>query len=185
MVVEPANIATETLYIFFITLGLWLYTEYFVAAVGRQTAFTLKPKFALLLVALALGLATLTRAVSLLFPVVIALHLWLLGRRRLVPNWHRNCLAFLILYSAILSTWTIYNLVLWDRFVIVSDQGLPALWRGFEDDDGSPRQNDKLLLAGAEPDLPEGCVVDCKYQHPTALYLERIQAIIDEDIRQL
>lgn len=180
MIMEPANIATETLYIFFVALGIWLYMEYFVAAHLQGRSHRLPPRWALVLAALALGLATLTRGVSALFPLVLALHMLLLGRRRLLGDWRRVCLLFLLVYSALVSTWTLHNLALWDRLVIVSDQLLGTLWRGAEANDGSPQQNDALLLEGVE--LPEDdCEVDCKYQHPPELFLRKIGEIVGSD----
>ncbi len=180
MLMEPANIATETLYIFFVALGIWLYTEYFVAAQLQGERHQLTTTWALALAGMALGLATLTRAVSAFFPFVLALHLFLLGRRQLIGDWRRACLIFLLCYGAIVSTWTLHNLILWDRLVIVSDQLLGTLWRGAEANDGSPQQNDALLLEGVE--LPEDdCEVDCKYQHPPELFLRRIGEIVGGD----
>ena len=181
MIMEPANIATESLYIFFVALGIWLYMEYFAAAHLQDGSHRFPPRWALVLAALALGLATLTRAVSALFPLALVLHMLLLGRRRLLGDWRRACLLFLLAYSALVSTWTLHNLVLWDRLVIVSDQLLGTLWRGAEANDGSPQQNDALLLAGV--DLPDDndCQVDCKYQHPAELYLQKIGEIVGGD----
>lgn len=180
MIMEPANIATETLYIFFVALGIWLYTEYFVAAQLQGERQQLTTTWALALAGMALGLATLTRAVSAFFPFALALHLFLLGRRQLIGDWRRACLIFLLCYGAIVSTWTLHNLILWDRLVIVSDQLLGTLWRGAEANDGSPQHNDALLLEGVE--LPEDdCEVDCKYQHPPELFLRRIGDIVGGD----
>ncbi len=180
LIMEPANIATETLYIFFIALGIWLYTEYFVAARLQGGSARIRPAWALALAGLALGLATLTRAASAFFPLVLALHLFLLGRRPLIPDWRRACLVLLLCYGGMVSTWTLHNLILWDRLVIVSDQLLGTLWRGAADNDGSPQQNDALLLEGVE--LPEGdCEIDCNYQHPPQLFLRRIGEIVGGD----
>ena len=82
LVVEPANIATETFYIFFLMMGLWLYLEYVVdsALSGAESRFS--TSFWIVLVAIALALGTLTRAVLLLFPVGIVIHMlydWLAG----------------------------------------------------------------------------------------------------------
>lgn len=181
LIFEPANIATETLYIFFLSCGLWLYLEYFVAAPCAQHENRLSPPAALALTAIAFALATLTRAVGVLFPLGLATHILLLRRRGLPGNWRGNVTLILTIYLAILSTWTIYNLALWDRFVFVSDRLLPAIWRGLETEDGSPEQNDALLLAGEEADVPEGCEIDCGYHHPPGLYLERIGEIIAGD----
>ncbi len=181
LIFEPANIASETLYMFFLLCGLWLYVEYFVPGSSRRSVQTLSQRAALALAAIAFGLATLTRAVAVLFPLGLALHMLLLQRHRLLSDCRRHVTLFLIIYLAIVSLWTVYNLALWDRFVFVSDRLLPAVWRGLETDDGSPQQNDALLLAGTEADVPEGCVIDCRYHHPPQLYVERIGQIIEAD----
>ncbi len=181
-VVEPANIATETLYIFFLTLGFWIYIKLFLDAYLRQRWSFIGQRAAIALAALALALATLTRAVSILFPLVIVMHLLLLGRRRIVVNWPSLSLILLIVYAAMLSTWTIHNLVLWDRFVVVSNQLLPALWRGAESGDGAPSRNDELLLQGLEETTNDDCRVDCGYEHPPELYVDRIEEILDADL---
>lgn len=181
-VTEPARIATETLYIFFLAAGFWIYTEYGVLAFPRQHSGKVSPSRAMLLTAAAFALATLTRAVAMLFPAVLVLHLLLLGRRRQLTVWRRLALLLVMVYAATVATWTIYNFVLWDRLVIVSDQLLPALWRGAETQDGSPAQNDALLLEGIEVTVDDDCEVDCKYQHPPELYVGRIAAILDADI---
>ena len=181
LVAEPAQIATETLYIYFLALGLWLYLEY-VSGLGPGPRLRwLGPAQALALSAAAFGLATLTRGVAVLLPLVISLHLLQLGRHRLQANWRRHCLLLLLVYSAVVSTWTIYNLLNWNRFVIVSDQLMGALWRGAERDDGSPEQNDRLLLEGMEVTTPADCVVDCKFEHATETYVNKIGAIIAGD----
>lgn len=181
LIFEPANIATETLYIFFLVCGLWLYTEYTVAASSEGTECRLSPRTALALTAIAFALATLTRAVAVLFPLGLAAHMLLLHRRGLARDWRQYVVLFLTIYLALLSTWTVYNLALWDRFVFVSDRLLPAVWRGLESEDGSPQQNDALLLAGEEADIPEGCEIDCRYHHPAELYLTRIGELLGEN----
>lgn len=181
LVTEPANIATETLYIFFISAGLWLYIE-FIAAEARAPRFPwLNPAGTPALSAALFGLATLTRGVSALFPIVLALHLMWLSRRQVLQNWRKHCLLLLVVYAAIVSTWTLHNLLNWNRFVIVSDQMMAALWRGAESNDGSPAQNDRLLLEGVEVTTNEGCVVDCKFEHATETYVSKISDIISAD----
>ncbi len=181
LIAEPARIATETFYIFFLAMGLWLYVEYFSAAFGRLASGWLSPSQALALSAMAFGLATLTRAVSLLFPLGILLHLWLLRNRANYRVERRHGVIFLVTYIAIISTWTIHNAVLWNRIVIVSDQFMPALWRAAETEDGSPKQNDALLLDGADATAREDCEVDCKYQHGAEVYAQRIGAAFGAD----
>lgn len=181
LVIEPATIATETVYITFLAMAFWLYLEY-VALPGHEAASRPSPRAAIALTAMALALATLTRAVAALLPLLVCLHLFFMSRRHGLADWRRLCLILIVVYAAIVSTWTIYNLALWDRFVIVSDQLLPALWRGAETDDGSPAQNDALLNPEAGSDADAACHPDCKYQHPAELYIEQIRAVLGADL---
>ena len=180
-IVESTNIATETLYIFFIVIGLWLYIEYVVPSSATRTTNRLSARQALILTALAFGIATLTRAVFLLFPFGVALHMWLQGYRNGSRLWGRWILQLLIVYMAIVSTWTVYNLVAWNRFVIVSDQLMPTMWRAAVSNDGSPVENDKLLLQGAENSDTSDCESDCKFQHSIDTYITQIQASVNQD----
>ena len=181
-IIEPSQIATETLYIFLVALGLWLYTEYAASLARGGTRWNrMGAAYVLALSAAALGLATLTRGVAALLPIVLALHLIWLSRRHLLPSWRRRCLLLLLVYTAIVSTWTIYNLASWNRLVIVSDQLMGALWRGAERNDGSPEHNDRLLLEGVEVNTPADCEVDCKFNHATETYVSKIVAILSED----
>ena len=182
MIIEPANIATETVYIFFLSLGIWLYVEQINGPTGERPPFRLAPASSLALAALAFGLATLTRAVSIMFPFLLGAHILWLGRRRLIADSKKMCLLFLFVYVSFSATWTLHNLALWNRLVIVSDQLMPAIWRGVESHDGSPTKNDALLLDGSAPDVAEGCQIDCKYQHPTELYLRRIMTVVTADL---
>lgn len=110
-VLETGQIATETLFIFLIASALWIYTEWTAA----QNSI-----WYLALAALLLALATLTRAVSILFPVGLALHLVLTMRPRKSP-WRRTfaqIALLLLVYATLASTWTIYNLARYNRLVI-------------------------------------------------------------------
>lgn len=184
-IVESNTIATETFYIFFIAMGLWLYIEYVVPrdSIGRRQ--TLSINLALVLVALAFAMATLTRAVAALFPLGLVAHMLLLnlydGRYDGRFRWFSKSLLLLLVYGALLSTWTIHNLLLWNRFVILSDQLMPAIWRAAVTNDGSPTENDELLLQEARTSIDEDCQIDCKFQHETDAYLKQIQASISQD----
>lgn len=181
-IIEPANIATETFYIFFLTMGLWLYIEYITDASHSNTDNRLSPSLWIILVAIAFGLATLTRAVLLLFPVGIVIHILIVGGRSQFGMWLRRGILLLIVYTAVISTWTIYNLGMWGNFVIGSNQLMPALWRGAVSNDGTPEENDALLLENPDEVRPEGCEVDCKYQHSTETYVEQINESIGGNI---
>jgi 4-amino-4-deoxy-L-arabinose transferase-like glycosyltransferase len=188
-ILEPRNITTETLYTTLILVGLWVYAEKIVGTpqgvsapttiVGKPLAVSLSstkqdaassvPTSALL-VGLLLGLATLTRAVGILFPLALVVHfLWVHRQHR------RQALKIsallLFTYTATIGIWTVYNLAAYNRFVIVSNQFMPAVWRGAVNNDGSPQENDTLLLP--TPDPTNACTENCGVQVPTSTYVEQ------------
>lgn len=178
-IIEPANIATETFYIFFVAVGLWLYVEYVIHADGARR---LSPRLALILAGLAFGLATLTRAVFLLFPMMIAMHMVMVGYRGQRKIWLGRGLLLAAVYAAMISTWTIYSLGMWGRLIIVSDQFMPALWRAAVAGDGSPAVNDALLMEDAAAAPPEDCQIDCKFHHAAETYAAQIEESIERDL---
>lgn len=142
-VLECAQITTETLYLFFIAGGLWAY----VCLVKTPVPTTRFTVVMIGIVAILFGLATLTRAQSLLFPVGLAIH-WLLVKGR--SGWRAGLShdALLIaVYAFVVATWTVYNLLVWNYFV-VGAQGMasflylgatPSGWTG-------PQNVDQQLL---------------------------------------
>lgn len=180
-IVESNTIATETFYIFFIAMGMWLYLEYVASRGSAANGRRMSTNMALVLVGLAFAMATMTRAVAALFPLGIVLHMLLLRPYEGKLRWFSRSLLLLIIYGALLSTWTIHNLLLWNRFVILSDQLMPAIWRAAVTNDGSPAENDELLLQDAGNSISEGCEIDCKFQHETDTYLKQIGASITDD----
>jgi 4-amino-4-deoxy-L-arabinose transferase-like glycosyltransferase len=135
-ILEPANIMTESLYIFCIIGPIYAYIH----AVDKSLDWRW-----LAICAVMLALATLTRAVALLFPVGLA---GLLLLTQLRHNWKQGLLAALFLlgiYAAVTSTWTIYNMLAYNRLLIGSDQLMPSLWRGAVEGDTSPEASDALL----------------------------------------
>lgn len=139
-IIEAANILTETLYIFLIAAACWLLADFVLAR--RDDARWPVSRIVLLVGAL-LGVATLTRAALLLFPLGVAgLVLLATTPRRRSLGW---AALLLLAYGGVVSTWTIHNLALWNRFVIASDQFMPALWRGAVPEASTPEQADALL----------------------------------------
>ena len=104
---ESAQIASETLYITLLLAALAQHSE----RPGRVA-----------LTGLLLGLATLTRAVLLLFPLGLALHLLCLYGRR---EGLRRAALLLGVYVLVVGSWSVYNLARWERFVIAGE-GLAA-----------------------------------------------------------
>ena len=168
-IIEASQLLTETLYIFLIAGGVWLYIETILnrqdakiakkdESVGAQRAAPLQnPRSMgwLILAALCFGLATLTRAVFLAFPFALAVHLIMVRRWR--KGW-RLAALFLLVYALVVSTWTVYSVARWNRFVIAGE-GLPAFlyigatgWNGATQVDQSLAQQspDKNYLQAAE-----------------------------------
>ena len=114
-VLETTQVLTETLYLFLLSGGLWLYIR------GVDRASGLSPT-AVLVCGVILGVATLTRAVLLAFPVGLALHLLV------AYGWRRGARLALILivaYVITLSPWTIYNKLKWNQ-IVIGAQGFAA-----------------------------------------------------------
>lgn len=150
--IESAQVLTETLYIVLVAGGMWAYLI-------TLKVSTKRPIVLLILAAALFGLATLTRAALLLFPLGLVLHFlitfgWRDGLKR--------ALLLVLVYTLILSTWTFYNAITWDkRWVIAAEGGFMAfLYIGATDWEG-PQQVDANLVedAGAgeiratEPDV--------------------------------
>jgi 4-amino-4-deoxy-L-arabinose transferase-like glycosyltransferase len=103
-VIENNSPTTETLFLF---LLFWALALYIVAPPGTLRALAATGAL--------MGLATLTRTMLLLFPIGLALHLVLTcpWKRAL-----RGMAIMLIVYAAVVSTWTVYTLVKFSRAVV-------------------------------------------------------------------
>lgn len=130
-VLESAQIKTETLYMLLLTAGVWAAMRMLQARTWRWAA----------LAGMCFGLAALTRAVALGYlPVVLVVVLLGAGLR---SGW-RLAAALALSAALVISTWTVYNLVRYQRLVI-SGTGLTAFvylgaagWQG-------PQQTDAQL----------------------------------------
>ncbi len=168
LILESAQVKTESLFIFFVTGGLWAYVEAVVrertsppgplsVGEGEDTALTRLPPLPqgggvravrwFVLAGVLLGLATLTRAVFLAFPLALVVFtVFALGWR---AGWKR-VLLLLAVYAAVVGSWTAYNLARYQRFVIAGE-GLPAFFyhgvTGWDD----PAQVDQRLQEGLGP----------------------------------
>jgi 4-amino-4-deoxy-L-arabinose transferase-like glycosyltransferase len=139
MIFEPRAILTESFYLLFLLIALWLYIEKIAASFEKAKVWHL------IIVAGFLGLATLTRATSLLFPLGLVGHLLLVAGWKYWKRGISLALVLLLVYSMFVSIWTIFNWVNYQRLVIGSEQLTPSFWRGAVEGDGSPRQNDEML----------------------------------------
>lgn len=143
-IIESAQTLTETLYIFLSLTGLLVYIE--MVQSGKPARRDIS---ALVITGLLLGLATLTRAVLLLFPVGLVFHLFL------VYGWRRGLrygATLLLIYSLVVSIWTVYNRITWNLWVIGA-QGFSAfLYIGATDWQG-PQATDQALAEATNFDL--------------------------------
>lgn len=128
LILDAGNLTTEAVFMFLVFGGLACYA-----------GATVTPR-RLAAAGLIFGLASLTRPVFLLFPFGIAIHLWL------TPRAHRGRLALALLasYGLIVSTWTAYNLLVWDRFIVGGEGFLSFVHQGITGQ-VSPEQADESL----------------------------------------
>jgi len=137
---EVTRVTTETLYIALLLAALAHHSHR-----REHVALT----------ALLLGLATLTRAVLLLFPLALALHLLLVDGRR---QGLRRALRLLAVYSLVVGSWTVYSLARWDRLVIAGEGVAAFLYIGALDQGWSgPQETDRQLIedTGALSEEPQ------------------------------
>jgi 4-amino-4-deoxy-L-arabinose transferase-like glycosyltransferase len=155
LILESATILTETVYIFLVMAGLVVYGEAVVATTALQIGEKNRAQQAahlqemrgwfssvkrlsptargLIIAGVLFGLATLTRAVLLLFPFGLLIHLiWVRGGRTGL----KQAALLLAVYWIVVLTWTVYNLARWDRFVVGAEGMTSFLYvgsRGWDD----------------------------------------------------
>jgi 4-amino-4-deoxy-L-arabinose transferase-like glycosyltransferase len=164
-IIETSHITTETLFIFFIAAGMTVYVE--MIAAGRRTAAGLIGAGVLF------ALATLTRAVALAFPLGLALHLLL------VYGWRvgfKRAAALLLVYGLTVSTWTIYNIVRFDRFVIGAE-GLAAFLYIGATEWSSPAEVDAQLAE----DASQAPAIDASLEERQTAYVDAAANVIGRD----
>ncbi|MBI1278729.1 MAG: phospholipid carrier-dependent glycosyltransferase [Anaerolineaceae bacterium] len=150
-IIESGQILTETLFIFLLSGGLFLY----VATIEHHPSQTpINPRLYGLIafVGLIFGIATLTRAVLLAFPLGLVIHLLM------VYGWRRGFqlgLTLLIVFAITLSPWTIYNRVKWGQTVVAA-QGFGAMLFIGATDSGwqGPQQTDNALQQSTAAPVP-------------------------------
>lgn len=122
-IIETVNLVTESLFLALFLGALALY------ALKVREDQTVSGR-AVFMIGVLVGLATLTRAATLLFPAVLSLHLLYLYRRQAV----RLILALGVGYLLALSPWTVYNLVKWNRLVIGAEGIIANIYLGTRPD---------------------------------------------------
>jgi 4-amino-4-deoxy-L-arabinose transferase-like glycosyltransferase len=167
-IMEVWQITTETWYIFFIVAGLSYYIRWF------QTTSP-QPKWILTSAAILFGMATLTRAVSLLFPLGLVIHLFIINWRSQVFRWAQQALLLVVVYILVAGTWTFYNLIVLDRFVIGAEGFAAFLYIGASGWEG-PFQTDANLAQELGENLPS-----TDSQERQSDYIEGASNIISRD----
>jgi hypothetical protein len=129
LIVEAGQIVTETTFILLLTAGVWGLLSAHAPPLrtkGRGMP-DVPPLNAMerglgseVFSAVCFGLATLTRAVLIPFPLLV-IAFAVLARHITV----RRAAIFALIYALTVGSWTAYSLVRWDRFVIAGE-GLPA-----------------------------------------------------------
>jgi 4-amino-4-deoxy-L-arabinose transferase-like glycosyltransferase len=172
-IISVAQILTEAMFIFWLTAGLWLYTE----AAFKFTQSETRLRWYWLGSGALLGLATLTRAAAIAFPLLLVAHLLVIGGR---GNWRRAlgyAVLLLLAYGVMTSTWTVYKWVNFGRIEFASTQMLPTLWRGAVEGAESPQTMDAMLMAD------EACDDACRNEEiPGTIYAEQIKTSVLGDL---
>lgn len=137
LISEVDAIMTETLYIFFTMTGFWFYTRL------RQytSSFT---NIRIIMIGVAFALATLTRAIFILYPVGFVCLIFIVYRQ----NWRqaiRFVGLFMLTYVLINSTWTYFNYRADGDIILGSDQLSAVIWRGAVTNDATPAVVDEII----------------------------------------
>jgi 4-amino-4-deoxy-L-arabinose transferase-like glycosyltransferase len=167
-IIETAQIATETLYLFFLAGGMFVYVEWLAELPSPRRWLAL-----LALDGALFGLATLTRAVPLLFPLGLAIHLllsfgWRAGIKRAV--------ILLAAYAIMVSTWTMYNVVRFNRFV-VGAEGLAAFLYIGATEWTTPTEVDENLAQ----DASQAPAIDASLEQRQEAYVDAATNVIARD----
>lgn len=110
-IIEAGNVLTESLFLFLFLGGFAAYSTWNLKSSNRK----------MIIVGVFLGLATLTRAVAIFLPAALVIHMLVNYRRQSL-----GLVGILILsYCLTVSTWTVYNLIRWQRFIVAAE-GLAA-----------------------------------------------------------
>ncbi len=147
-IIDDNNIVTEPL---FIMLLVWAFAVYLMNTGTKRSLVGSGVLF---------GLATLTRAMTLLFPVGLGIHLLLIlpFKRAL-----RAAALLLVVYGAVLSVWTLYSAVKFDKFVIGASGISDFLLTGTLGYKGSPQVDTQYQ------NLNDGTVPDGSARDPIAV----------------
>lgn len=150
LILSAARIMTETTYLFFLSWALMLYVQ-------QSADDQPRPLHHMAAIGLLLGLASLTRAVLLLFPLGLLLHAVLMSfirrrQQRATPFTWRGLLTMMTVYVLLHSVWTGWYYWRWQE-VVIGAKGMSAFfYLGTQNDWQGPEHTDQQL--GATPENP-------------------------------
>ncbi len=180
LILESAQIVTETLFMALLMAGLWAYMAWITMppeSSGAHHTPNVRSLSGLAAAGLLLGLATLTRAVLLLFPLGLGLYLVLRSAR-----WQtglRHAATLLVVYSLVVLSWTAYNLVRWQRVVIGAEGFASFIYLGSQGWQ-NPDQVDQTLAETITGD-PEGDTTAVEDLKQPNVFLRAARRVIAAD----
>lgn len=167
-VLEQGQITTETLYLALVMGGLAL----FLAIVARQGAGEPVRAWMLATTGAVFGVATLTRAVFLLYPVALAIFLGWIGQRRAV----RHATILLAVYAGVVLSYTAYNLIRFNEWVIGAQGITSFVYMGARGWSGPEGMDEQIL-----EDVPEHAEVDPNLNNRDPALIEGTLRVITGD----
>lgn len=176
MVISAAQIMTETTYIFLLSAGLMLVVEQGAGLRGPSVRV-------MALVGLLIGLASLTRAALLLFPVGLLIHAGLVSlwtrRTGQAPRFRWDgVVAMLTVYVLLHGLWTGWYYWRWNE-VVIGAKGMSAFfYLGTQNDWNGPEDTDNALGATPQNPINDADYIDGAQQairaNPTRYALGRV-----------
>ncbi|MDZ4764691.1 MAG: hypothetical protein SGI73_09065 [Chloroflexota bacterium] len=144
LIIEAGQILTETTFTFLLVGGMW-------ALLREGSPKMERGRGGEVLAAVLFGLATLTRAVLIPFPLLLIAFAVVL---RVTTG--RRAVAFALVYAAVVGSWTLYSGARWGRWVIAGE-GLPAfLYLGAAGWDDPTAVDAQLLASGGATTTDDG-----------------------------
>ncbi len=186
LVIEATQIKTETLYIFFLTGGIWALVEGIsrskqgaskteagnaVPLWGRSTAWYVAAGDLF-------ALAALTRAVFIAFPLLAAVVLLIIFGWR--TGW-RKILLVVMAYLSIMLVWTAYNFAAYQRVVFGGYGLMSFVYHGAAGWDGNRETDEQLGITGAEGENADAIIADAAQQ----AILSNIPAYLQHRVSEL
>lgn len=186
LVLEAAQIKTETLYIFFLTGGIWALVE----GISRSKQGANKTEAAdtvpvwgrnivwFVVAGDLFALAALTRAVFIVFPLLAAVVLLIVFGGRV--GW-RKVLLMATAYLSIMLIWTVYNYAAHGRLVFGGYGVASFVYHGAAGWDGNRETDAQLGITGAEGENADAIIANAAQE----AIMSDIPAYLQHRVREL